>query len=68
MTNADVVLSLMLDNVETHQVHMSFTLAKTMSQILGEANTMLETKGKVKVSTTREIDAALQGSGVVKES
>lgn len=60
LSNADITLTLKVDNKHTHNVHLSYTLAKTLRDILKEVIDLLESSTKQQIMTTRQTDDAFK--------
>lgn len=58
--NADIVLILQRNGVNVQVVNMSFTLAKTLSQIVGSVIDRIEIDGNFKIKTTKELDQSME--------
>lgn len=58
-SNADAVLRLLLNGKPTVDVNMSFTLAKTLAELLGQLVRNLEKQANMDIKTTRQIDEAV---------
>lgn len=63
-TNADVGLLLRLDNQPAAKVHLSYTLAKTLSQKLANLIQDLERQSENVIMTTETIDNVLKKDDV----
>ena len=59
--NADVIVTLQRNGKQIQNINMSFTLAKTLSQMLGNLIDSIETEGDFKIKTTKELDKTLTG-------
>ena len=59
ITNADVNLVLKLDNRPVAVVHMSYTLAKTLHQFIGNVVTKFEKSVGRKMLVTSDVDTAM---------
>jgi len=60
LTNADVNMTLMIDNQPQIRLHLSFTTAKTLQKYLGEAIARLESVTKHEIMIVSEVEAGLQ--------
>ncbi len=57
--NADIIVTFQKNGQTIRVMNMSFTLAKTLSQMLGGLIDNIETKGDFKIRTTKELDTVL---------
>lgn len=57
--NADVIVTFQRNGRPVQIMNMSFTLAKTLSQLLGNVIDQIETKGDFKIKTTKELDETI---------
>ena len=58
-SNADAVIRMTLNNSPKYEVHLSFSLAKTLSIMLSEMIENLETNAAMEIKTTKQIDEAM---------
>ncbi|MEX2532082.1 MAG: hypothetical protein WD960_15055 [Gemmatimonadota bacterium] len=60
LSNADVNVVLKLGGRPTHVLYMSYTLAKTLQQILGSVVERFESAVDREMLTTKQVDAAFK--------
>ena len=64
ISNADFVVRLNLEHTELMDLRMSFTMAKTLAEKLGEAVTRFEKHTEHKLMTTDTVFEALKKAGI----